>query len=90
MQPLIQYLAEGLTQEPDKVSVSQTENEHGPLLLLKVAEGDANIIIGRQGRTIKALRSLLAAASGKKGQRFFLELDPSLALVKNDHPATEN
>ena len=90
MQHLVQYLAEGLAQNTEQVSVSQTENEHGPLLLLKVAESDANIIIGRQGRTIKALRSLLAAASGKKGQRFFLELDPSLALIKDDTAVTEN
>src|SRR5574344_26132 len=52
---LIEYIAKSLVDDPDAVSVNETEGERGPVLELKVAEGDIGKVIGKYGRIAKAL-----------------------------------
>lgn len=74
MKELIEYLACSLAGRPDEVRVSKSVGENGALLELRVAEEDINQIIGKKGRTARAMRSLLAAACAKKGGRWRLKI----------------
>ena len=74
MKDLIGYIARALVDFPDEVSVSEVEGEHTTVLELRVAKKDMGKIIGRQGRTAQAIRTILSAASGKTRKRFVLEI----------------
>lgn len=71
---LIEYIAKSLVDDPDAVSVNETEGERGPVLELKVAEGDIGKVIGKYGRIAKALRTVLSASGSKDGKRYSLEI----------------
>ena len=71
---LIEYIAKSLVDDPDAVSVNETEGERGPVLELRVAEGDIGKVIGKYGRIAKALRTVLSASSSKDGKRYSLEI----------------
>ena len=71
---LIEYIAKSLVDDPDAVSVNETEGERGPVLELKVAEGGIGKVIGKYGRIAKALRTVLSASSSKDGKRYSLEI----------------
>ena len=74
MKEFITYLAQSLAQAPQEVLVTEGSEEKGVTLYLSVSEEDLSHLIGRQGRTVKAMRTLLAAAGAKKGQRYFLQI----------------
>ncbi|MCP4624834.1 MAG: KH domain-containing protein [bacterium] len=74
MKDLIGYIAQALVDFPDEVSVRAVEGQHTTVLELNVAKKDMGKIIGRQGRTAQAIRTILSAASGKTGKRFVLEI----------------
>jgi uncharacterized protein len=74
MRVLIEQIARSLVDEPDQVSVDQIEEEQESVLELAVAPNDLGKVIGRQGRTARALRTLLSAASLKSHKRFTLEI----------------
>ena len=71
---LIEYIAKSLVDDPDAVSVNETEGERGPVLELRVAEGDIGKVIGKYGRIAKALRTVLSASGSKDGTRYSLEI----------------
>lgn len=72
---LLEYLAEGLVDNPDGVSVEQFEQDDGTLVLeLCVAEGDYGKVIGRGGRTAHALRTVVKAAATSEGARVLLDI----------------
>ena len=81
MKELINYLAKSLAGRPQDVMVAETTGDKGALLELTVADEDLNHLIGKHGRTIKAMRSLLAASAAKSGRRYSLKItgEPSLA-----------
>ncbi|MGB3975828.1 MAG: KH domain-containing protein [bacterium] len=74
MKSLILYIAQGLLEEPDHVEVNEIEGDQTTVLELKVASADLGKIIGRQGRTAKALRTIVNAAALKSGKRMVLEI----------------
>lgn len=74
MKELVTYLARSQAGRPDDVMVTESVTDKGVTVELKVADEDLNHLIGKQGRTIKAMRSLLAAAAVKSGRRFFLRI----------------
>jgi uncharacterized protein len=74
MRALVEQIAKALVDEPDQVSVSQVDGEQASVLELKVAPGDLGKVIGKQGRTARALRTLLGAAGVKFQKRFSLEI----------------
>ena len=74
MKDLISYIAQALVDFPDMVEVSVVEGSHTTVLELRVAKKDMGKIIGRQGRTAQAIRTILSAASGKTRKRHVLEI----------------
>jgi uncharacterized protein len=72
---LLEYLAQGLVDEPEEVSVEQFEEDDGTVVLeLCVADGDYGKVIGRGGRTAHALRTVVKAAATGEGQRVLLDI----------------
>lgn len=74
MKELIAYIAKALVDEPDEVEVREIEGQHTSVIELKVAKKDLGKIIGKQGRTAQAMRTILSAASTKIKKRCVLEL----------------
>ena len=74
MKELIEYLALSLAERPEDVRVTESQEDKGPLLLLTVAPEDQSRLIGKEGRTIRAMRSLLAASAAKTGVRYALKI----------------
>jgi uncharacterized protein len=74
MRALIEEIAKSLVDEPDQVSINQIDSEQGTVLELKVAPNDLGKVIGKQGRTARAMRTLLGAAGMKFHKRFTLEI----------------
>jgi predicted RNA-binding protein YlqC (UPF0109 family) len=74
MQAYLEYVVKGLVQHPEEVSVTPVEREGTTIYELRMNEQDVGKIIGRQGMTISAIRSLLLAGSSRKGTRCSLEI----------------
>ncbi|ETR74140.1 MAG: RNA binding protein [Candidatus Magnetoglobus multicellularis str. Araruama] len=74
MKDLIKYIAEALVDNPDEVRVSEVEGNQTSVLELKVSKEDLGKVIGKQGRTARAMRTLLSAASAKVKKRTVLEI----------------
>jgi predicted RNA-binding protein YlqC (UPF0109 family) len=74
MKELITYIARALVDHPDLVSVSEVEGNQTSVLELKVAKEDLGKVIGKQGRTARAMRTILGAASAKAKKRTVLEI----------------
>jgi predicted RNA-binding protein YlqC (UPF0109 family) len=71
---LIGFIARSLVDEPDEVKVEVVESDRAIVLELSVAPGDLGKVIGRDGRTARAMRTLLAATSARHRQRAMLEI----------------
>ena len=74
MKPLIEFLAKSLVDQPDDVKVYSNEREQATVLELEVAQPDLGKIIGRQGRTAAALRTLVAVTAERHGVRAQLDI----------------
>ena len=74
MKDLIGYIAKALVDQPEEVSVTEIEGNNTNVLELSVAKSDIGKIIGKQGRTAMAIRTILSAASGKLRKRHILEI----------------
>ena len=74
MKDLINYLAQALVDHPEQVSVNEIEGNQTTVLELKVAKEDIGKVIGKQGRTARAMRTILNAASAKIKKRTVLEI----------------
>ncbi len=74
MKELIEYIAKSLVDNPEEVSVTELEGEQTTVIELKVAKEDMGKIIGKQGRTAMAIRTILGAASTKIKKRSVLEI----------------
>ena len=74
MKDLISYIARALVDEPEQVEVSEVAGDQTSVLELKVAKEDLGKVIGKQGRTARAMRTILSAASAKIKKRTVLEI----------------
>ncbi|MFI5143741.1 MAG: KH domain-containing protein [Thermoanaerobaculales bacterium] len=74
MKDLVEAIARALVDQPDKVSVREVQGEQTTVLELRVATEDLGKVIGKQGKTARAVRTLLAAAGMKIRKRFVLEI----------------
>ncbi|MEJ2473064.1 MAG: KH domain-containing protein [Desulfobacterales bacterium] len=74
MKDLISYIARALVDNPEQVSVSEIQGNQTSVLELKVAKEDLGKVIGKQGRTARAMRTILSAASAKIKKRTVLEI----------------
>ena len=74
MKDLINYIAQKLVDNPNEVIVSEIDGNNTSIIELKVTKEDVGKVIGKQGRTAKAMRTLLNAASAKVNKRTVLEI----------------
>jgi hypothetical protein len=74
MKELIAYVARTLVDNPDAVEVREVESDQAAVVELRVAKEDLGKVIGKQGRTARALRTILSAASTKLRKRAILEI----------------
>jgi len=83
MKQLLEYIILGITSKPESVSINE-ENENGTLVLkLKVADEDFGSVIGKSGRTIKAIRDLLRLKAQKENFRFNLIVEEPALKTAN-------
>ena len=74
MRELVEDIAKALVDSPEEVSVAEVEGEQTTVLELRVAQPDLGKVIGKQGRTARAIRTILGAAGMKLRKRFVLEI----------------
>ncbi len=74
MKELLEVIVRNLVDYPDKVSVSQSENERSILLELRVAPEDMGKVIGKQGRIAKAIRTVVKAAAVHEDKKIIVEI----------------
>ena len=74
MQELVEYLAKGLVDKPDEVRVERVERDGTVVLEVHVAPDDVGKVIGRQGRTARALRTIVRASGARSNERALLEI----------------
>jgi len=74
MRELVEYMAKALVDDADSVRVSEVEGENVTVIELRVAPGDLGKVIGKQGRTARAMRTILNANATKLKKRAVLEI----------------
>ncbi len=74
MKEAVEKIIKSLVDEPDSVEVSEAADGKNVRIEVRVSESDMGRVIGREGRTVKAIRSILFAAGHKHGKRFHLDL----------------
>jgi predicted RNA-binding protein YlqC (UPF0109 family) len=74
VQRLIEYVAKSLVDDPEKVSVTVVEEPGETVIELEVGPRDVGKVIGKQGRTVRAMRSVLSAAGVRSRKRFELDI----------------
>ena len=74
MKDLVAFIAKALVDQPDEVEVTEVEAEQTSVLELRVAKDDMGKVIGKQGRTAKAIRTVVNAAATKNKKRAVLEI----------------
>jgi predicted RNA-binding protein YlqC (UPF0109 family) len=74
LKELVEFISKALVDDPESVEVAEIAGEQTVVLELKVAKGDVGKVIGKQGRTVKAMRAILNAASSKLRKRAELEI----------------
>ena len=74
MKDLVEFLAKSLVDKPDEIRIRTMEREQATVIELEVAPEDLGKIIGRQGRTARAIRTLLSAAGQKSRRRYILDI----------------
>ncbi|MEO0073707.1 MAG: KH domain-containing protein [candidate division WOR-3 bacterium] len=74
MKELVEYIAKALVEHPEQVAIKEVAGEKTVVYELRVGPGDIGRVIGREGRTAKAIREILAAAAMRKGKRAQLEI----------------
>ncbi|HYK53750.1 MAG TPA: KH domain-containing protein [Candidatus Eremiobacteraceae bacterium] len=71
---VLKYIVEQIVDEPDEIQIGASSDDRGPVLLLRVAEDDRGKVIGRQGRIVQAIRTIVKAASVGSGEKVNVEI----------------
>ncbi|MEF3255645.1 MAG: KH domain-containing protein [Deferribacterales bacterium] len=74
MKELVEFIVKSLVDKPENVRVDEVEGEKTTVIELRVDQGDLGKVIGKQGRTARAIRTILGAAGVKRGKRIVLEI----------------
>lgn len=74
MKELLLYIAKNLVDDPEAVSVTETQDDDGTVLELRVAPGDMGKVIGRQGRIAKEIRTLVKAVAQRNNEKVTVEI----------------
>ena len=75
MRDLVAFLCRELVDDPDAVEVTETHDDRGVLLRVRVADGELGKVIGRGGRTAKAIRTVVRAAAMRQGAHASVDFD---------------
>ena len=74
MKDLLTYIAKNLVDNPEDVSVTEVEKENETVYELRVAESDMGKVIGRQGRIVKEIRTLMKSVAQRQNKRISVEI----------------
>jgi len=74
MKELVEYIVAALVDNPESIELNEVRGERSSVLELRVAEQDLGKVIGKQGNTARAIRTILNAAATKRDKRAFLEI----------------
>ncbi|MEJ2748988.1 MAG: KH domain-containing protein [Anaerolineae bacterium] len=74
MKELVEYIVKSLVDNPDDVRVDEIDDRSGTIVEVSVAQPDMGRIIGKSGRVINAIRSIVQVAAAKQGQRVSVEI----------------
>ena len=74
MKELLLYIAKNLVDDPDQVTVTESEGEEGKVLQLHVAPGDMGKVIGRQGRIAKEIRTVVKTVAQRTGEKVTVDI----------------
>jgi hypothetical protein len=74
MKELVEYIARGLVEQPDWVSVTEIRGAHATVIELRVGRSDMGRVIGKEGRIANAIRTLLKVPADKEGKHVILEI----------------
>jgi predicted RNA-binding protein YlqC (UPF0109 family) len=74
MRELLEFLVRSLVDDPEAVQIDEVENGADAILRIHVAQGDVGKVIGRQGRTVKAIRAVLGILERRLGKRVQVEI----------------
>ena len=74
MKDLITEIVKALVDQPEEVSVNEIGGDHTTVLEVRVAKTDMGKVIGKQGRTAQAIRTIMSAAAGKARKRYIMEI----------------
>ncbi|MCA1927701.1 MAG: KH domain-containing protein [Calditerrivibrio sp.] len=74
MKQLVEFIVKSLVDKPEKVQVDEVEGEKTTVIELRVDQADLGKVIGKQGRTARAIRTILGASGVKRGKRVVLEI----------------
>jgi predicted RNA-binding protein YlqC (UPF0109 family) len=74
MKALVEYIAKALVDEVDRIEISEITGNQTNIIELKVAKEDIGKVIGRQGRTADAIRTILNCAAAKLSKRYILQI----------------
>jgi hypothetical protein len=74
MKSLVEHIAKSLVNNPDQVAVTETASERTAVIEIRVAAEDLGRVIGKEGRTAKAIRTILNAAATRENRRVVLEI----------------
>ena len=75
MEEFLRYVVGNLVENPDEVVLTQTQTAHKITFRLRLRKSEVGKVIGRQGRTVAAIRTLLAAGAARHGQKAILQID---------------
>jgi hypothetical protein len=71
---VLKYIVERIVDEPEQISIGAATDDRGPVLLLRVSDEDRGKVIGRQGRIVQAIRTIVKAASVGSGEKVSVEI----------------
>ena len=71
---VLKYIVEQIVDEPDQISIGASTDDRGPVLLLRVSDDDRGKVLGRQGRIVQAIRTIVKAASVGSGEKVSVEI----------------
>ncbi len=74
MKELVEYIVKSIVTDPDKVSITTEDSEDGLLIKLEVAVEDKGRVIGKQGRAVEAMRTILRVKAAEEGTRVRLQI----------------
>jgi len=74
MKELVEFIVKSLVDNPDAVNLKEVEGEKASIIELRVDQSDLGKVIGKQGRTAKAIRTILNASGVKRGKKVVLEI----------------